>query len=228
MTIIEKIQALLAKANNTACTEQEAQAFNAKAHELMLKYNIERAQLDTQEKQIERGHVTLEVQRRPWSENVLSGITKLYYCKWYSTAKGRTHTITIIGEKHNLAMCHAICVMVLRSIQVEARRTGLGRSFMNGAGSEVYRRCCEMYDAAHHFLPGAAQQALLTNQNARALVALTTTEAQGNQDYMARVLNVRLRVRKSAGPKALNSDAFFRGVDHGAKQQLRRNLLGNG
>lgn len=227
--ILKNIQALLNKASNAGCTPEEAQAFNAKAHELMTKYNIERSALNTTEKQIERGHVEITVQRRPWSESVLIGITKLYYCTWFSRKTGRTDTITIVGEQHNLAMCYAILLMVLRSIQAEARRTGLGRSFMNGAGSEVYRRCAEMFDATH-VLPasGAGPQRLLGSDHARALVVLNDTERAGNRDYMARVLQVNLRPKKSTGAKALKSDAFYRGVAHGATQQLRRNLLGNG
>jgi hypothetical protein len=42
----KKIAAMLAKSSDTSVSEHEADAFNRKAHELMTKYNIERAELD--------------------------------------------------------------------------------------------------------------------------------------------------------------------------------------
>lgn len=228
--MIKKIEALLAKANNTACTEEEAQAFNAKAHELMVKYNISRATLQEAGKKVERGHMTLEVQRRPWSESVLMGITKLYYCTWYSTSKGRSHVITIVGEKQNLAMCHAIAVMVLRSIQQAARLNGGGRSFMTGAGSEVYRRCAEMYAAAHSSTLVSASPApgLITRAQSGALVALDTQERTENREYLASILKVNLKPARSTGPQIRDINSYRDGVAHGKTVQLRRNLLGHG
>lgn len=228
-SMIAKIKALLAKANNTACTEQEAAAFNAKAHELMLKYNIDRAILDEGVKAI-RGHLTLEVLLRPWAAACLQGITKLYYCTYYSQTKGRGHTITIVGEEQNLAMCHAICLMVLRSIQTAARVNGGGRSFMTGAGSEVYRRCAEMYAAAHSstLLHASEPQKLLSRAQSGALVVLDNAERIGNAEYIRDTLGIgAMRQRRSTGAKIKNANAYMQGVDHGSKVQLRRNLLGS-
>src|SRR2546423_11457106 len=47
--ILAKVRKLLAKAENEACTQAEAEAFTAKAAELIAKYGIDRALLaDTQ------------------------------------------------------------------------------------------------------------------------------------------------------------------------------------
>lgn len=224
---VEQIKKLLAKANDTSCTEQEAAAFNAKAHELMLKYNVDRATIEAVKAAI-RKHMTLEVQLRPWSQAILGGITKLYYCTYFSTTKGRAHTITIIGEEQNLAMCHAICVMVLRSVVQAARLNGGGRSFMTGAGYEVSRRCAEMYAHAHGALPSNASgaQALLSSSDRNALVVLADSEKKSNHDYIEFTLNIKgLRPRQSKGPKVRDASAFAQGVAHGNTVQLRRNLL---
>ena len=231
--IKRKITAMLAKANNTAVTEAEAEAFNKKAHELMAKYNIARSELES-EKEVERVHLTLDVQLRPWSTYVLAGITKLYYCKYFSQkldAKGRQHRITIIGEKQNAAVCHAIAVMVLRSIQTAARQAGDGRSFMTGAGMTVHQRCMEMYAAAHSTLPSAtanmSEAARLEHQrDAKALTILETKEQDGNALYIQQNMGVKLGVRRSTGAKVSNLDSFGRGVAHRKSVQLRRNLLG--
>lgn len=222
-----KIAALLAKANNTAVTEAEADAFNRKAHELMTQYNVGRAELDVDEKAVERIHTVLSVQLRPWSAYILSGLTKLYYCRYFSQQVGRLHEITIIGEKQNVHVCHAIAVMVLRSVQQAARIDGGGRSFMTGAGLEIARRCAEMYAAVHNPLTGGDNKTHQISQarEANALIILARSEDDGNQDYIENKMGIHLRQRRSTGAKVRNAAAFGAGIAHGKTVQLRRNLL---
>lgn len=227
--IKRKIEALLAKANDTGATEAEADAFNRKAFELMTRYNIERSEIGA-EQPVERTHVELTVQLRPWSQAVLSGLTRLYYCTYFSTkldAKGRKHRITIVGEKQNALVCHAIAVMVLRSIITEARSLGDGRSFMTGAGYRVFERCREMTAYSQNIPEIASTKQLGHTTGGKALVALAQTEASGNQDYIANVMNIRLAKARASKPKVSSSDAYNRGREHGNKVQLRRNLLGH-
>lgn len=231
-SIKKKIAAMLAKANDTSVTEAEADAFNKKAHELMAKYNIARGELGPKEGPVERTALTMKVQLRPWSSYVLSGICKLYYCTYFSRkldAKGRQHQITIIGEVQNAAVCHAISIMVLRSIQTAARSAGDGRSFMTGAGMEVHRRCNEMYSAVHAVLgpTNVADETLRLqhNREAQALTIVAQGEARGNQDYIHEVLGVRLAKAKKSTAKVRDISAMERGRQHGASVQLRRNLL---
>jgi hypothetical protein len=222
-----KIQALLTKANDTSVTEAEADAFNRKAHELMLKYNIQRAELGDQEGPVERMHMTLEVQLRPWSQAVLAGITQLYFCRYFSQkqdAKGRSHKITLIGEKQNVMICHAIAVMVLRSIQMEARASGDGRSFMTGAGHRVMERCNEMTDYTRKAMK-LEQTKQIAGGSHNALVPLEQKEQQGNSDYISSVLNIQLRMRAASRPRVNSGEGYHRGREHGGKVQLRRNLL---
>lgn len=223
--IKRKIEAMLAKANDTGATEEEADAFNRKAHELMLKYNIERAELGSKEA-VERIHLTLEVQLRPWSQAVLYGITQLYFCKYFSQKldpKGRKHRITIIGEKQNASVCHAISVMVLRSIQQEARHVGDGRSFMTGAGYRVHERCEEMMDYSNR--TAQLPQTKLLGSAANALVVLKDEEQEANDNYVEDILHIKLITRKPRSAKVRDISAFDRGQAHGNKVQLRRNLL---
>lgn len=225
--IKRKINALLAKANDTSVTEAEADALNRKAFELMTKYNIERAELET-DQPVERTHIVLTVQLRPWSQAVLSGLTRLYYCTYFSRkldAKGRKHEITIIGEKQNAMVCHAIAVMVLRSIITEARKHGDGRSFMTGAGYRVFERCREMTEYSQNIPEIASTKQLGHTTTGNALVALAQSEANGNQDYIANVMGIRLAKARASKPKVTSSSAFQRGREHGSKVQLRRNLL---
>lgn len=225
--IKRKIAAMLAKSSDTSVSEHEADAFNRKAHELMTKYNIERAELEA-DQPVERTHIELTVQLRPWSQAVLSGLTRLYFCTYFSSkldAKGRKHRVTIIGEKQNALVCHAIAVMVLRSIQTEAARSGDGRSFMTGAGYRVFERCREMTAYAQNIPELANTKQLGNTTGGNALVVLAQTEASGNQDYIANVMGIRLAKARASKPKVNDGGAFSRGRAHGDKVQLRRNLL---
>jgi len=221
-SIRKKIEALLAQASDTSVGEAEADAFNRKAHELMLKYNIQRSDLGD-DAVVDRGHLTLEVQIRPWSTAVLAGISSIYYCDFYSEPldyKGRKHKVTIIGEKHNVMVCHAIAMMVLRSIQTEARATKGGRSFMTGAGYRVHERCQEMMDYAER-----APQVEDSSSSQNTLVVLREDEQEGNSAYIEDTLGVKLVKRRSSGAQVNNADAYSQGRAHGGKVQLRRNLL---
>lgn len=209
-----RIKALLAKANDTAATVAEAQAFNAKAYELMEKYNLERSSVESVD-EAKRTHLTLKVQVRPWSQAVLVGVTHLYFCKCFWEVQGRSHIVTVVGEESNAAICHAILVMVLRAIQQEAKSTGGGRSFMNGAGYQIQARCLEMRPT-HQVTHG--------NPSSNALVVVGNQEAEGNQEYMASVLKVRPKAHK-ARPKALSSHQVQRGREYGDSLPLTNRLL---
>lgn len=218
-SIKERIRKLLAKADNTACTVEEAQSFNDKAFELMAKYNLDRATVE-KDKEAVRNHKTLTVVIRPWSSAVLHGLSHLYYCKWYYTRMGRSDEVTLVGEESNVAVCHAIAVMVLRAIQQEARSTGLGRSFMNGAGSTIYQRCLEMRPKS--ILP--AQQ----TSDSRALVVLGDKEDVENKQYIAKLTGGNLRSARSTGAKARSATGVAAGAAFGRTLPLRNNLLGRG
>lgn len=214
----ELIRKLLAKADNTACTIDEAKAFNDKAHELMARYNLDRASVSEADRETIRTHKTLSVLIRPWSTAVLQGLCHIYYCKWfYRQETQRSHLVTIIGEESNVAVCHAIAVMVLRAIQQEAR--GHGRSFMTGAGSEILKRCLEMRPINR--IASAA-----TDSSSTALMVLADDEARGNQQYLEEVLGARVKRARTTGPRVTSAAGYEAGRSYGSTLPLRQNLLG--
>jgi hypothetical protein len=215
--IKDRIRKLLAKADNTACTVEEAKAFNDKAFELMEQYNLDRSTVAEQERETVRTHKTLQVLVRPWSTAVLQGLCHLYYCKWlYKQETARIHTVTIIGEEQNVAICHAIAVMVLRAVQQEARFTGLGRSFMTGAGAEILNRAMEMRPI---------NRIAATTGQGQALMVLADDEKRGNDDYLANVLGTRVKPARKSQARISSAEGFHRGKAYGATLPLSRNLL---
>lgn len=217
-SIKERIRKLLAKADNTACTVEESKAFNEKAYEMMAKHNLERADLAQGEAEIIRTHRELQVLVRPWSNSILHGLCHLYYCSWYyNRGTSRTDTVTIVGEENNVAVCHAIAVMVLRAVQQEARFTGLGRSFMTGAGHAIYNRCLEMR-------PKPTLAAPAGSGGGTALVVLADTEKAGNKAYIEQKVGKLKKAKKSrARPKS--AIGLEKGRTFGNTVHLRGNLL---
>lgn len=229
-SIKDKIRKLLAKADDTSVTVEEAQLFNNKAHELMERYNLDRAMLGTgKAKEAVRTHLTFTTMIRPYSSAIIQGITKLYYCKAFFSSldrKGRKHEVTLIGEEHNVAVCKAICIMAIRAVEAEARSTGLGRSFMTGAGHRIYQRCLEMYQGTHGLVTKAAPTLQLTKDQSTALVVHSQSETQGNNEYVETVLKIRLGKARSSKPKVRDAGGYHAGQRFGDTVNLRSNLIG--
>lgn len=217
-----KIQALLAKANDTSVTVEEAQAFNAKAYELMEKYNLDRATVEGHDNS-KRTHLTLVTTLRPWNTSILAGLTHLYFCKWYYTPYGRKHTITIIGEESNAAVCHAIAIMVLRAVEGEAKRTGGGRSFMTGAGYTIHSRCLEMRPQAAP--AGTISTNATSGTTPNALVSLEQKEKTGNDLYMENELGIKNLRRTTSKPRVNSHSSLAAGVEYGKSVQLSNRML---
>jgi hypothetical protein len=217
----ERIRKLLAKGNNTACTVEEARAFNDKAYELMAKHNLERADVAAKEEAIRRTHMELQVLKRPWSSYILHGLCHLYLCKWVFTRSGGRgpDTITIIGEESNVAVCHAVAVAILRAVQQEAKRHAGGRSFMTGAGDAIWRRCYEMRPQTSLAAP--------KETTGRALMVLEEQDKVGNQEYSDKLFG-KLRPGRKSSPKIKSAEKLAAGQRFGNSVNLRGNLLGNG
>lgn len=209
--IRDRIAKLLAKGENTACTVEEAEAFNAKAFALMQEYNIERSELSSVEAKIARTHRTLTVQKRPWSAFILHGLCNMYNCKWVFRAIGRTHEVTLIGEEAAVATCHAIAIMVLRAAQTEARRAGDGRSFLNGAGNRIYIRCMEM---ANPEVSGS-----------RALIVLGEQDRLANEAYAKELFGHIAAAKKARTITIRDAESFSRGDRFGATVSLQSKQL---
>jgi hypothetical protein len=123
--------------------------------------------------------------------------------------------ITLIGEESNVAMCHAVAVMVLRAVQSEARITGGGRSFMTGAGSVIVQRCRDMRPVTS-IAPAAS--------TGGALMVLGNKERVANNEYMLKLFP-NVRPGKASKPRISSAGGFERGTAFGASVNLRANLL---
>lgn len=211
----ERIRKLLAKADNTAVTVEEAKAFNDKAFELMAKYNLDRAMLVTEEK-TSRTHKELQVVVRPWSASILHAVAELYICKWFYVRHGRMDTITLVGEETTVTVAHAIAVMILRAVQQEARRTGGGRSFMTGAAIAIRNRVRDLV---------LENKKTMDRVNAAGQMnALVVVDDAENTEYIERLVG-KVKVKKGGKAKVNDAAALAAGHAFGQSLPLRQGQL---
>lgn len=213
----DKIRKLLAKADNTAVTVEEAKSFNDKAFELMAKYNLDRAMLVTAEK-TSRTHKELQVVVRPWSNTILHSICDLYMCKWFYKRFGRMDTVTLVGEETTVTVAHAIAVMILRAVQQESRRTGGGRSFMTGAAIAIRRRVSDLI---------LENKMTMDKVNAAGQMnALVVVDDAENKEYIENLVGGKLKVVKGGKAKIKDAAALAAGHEFGQSLPLRQGQLG--
>ncbi len=212
----DKIRKLLAKADNTAVTVEEAKSFNDKAFELMAKYNLDRAMLVTEEK-TSRTHKELQVVIRPWSNAILHAVADLYMCKWFYRRNGRMDTVILVGEETTVTVAHAISVMILRAVQQESRRTGGGRSFMTGAAFSIQRRVQDIQLESKKTRDMADAR---TQMNA--LIVMDQAE---NKAYIDELTGGKLKVAKASKAQVRSALDYMAGHEFGESLPLRQGQI---
>lgn len=234
MAIEETIKKLLAKAERTDSTA-EADAFFAKAEELMLKYGLEflANERDEPVKELPTTLV-IKVTGTYWREqvNLSAAVAAGFSCKVFysSTYEGNTHTkpngarITLVGFPSDLEMASALftslnlnMALTCRSYVRTAVKTSyssrhvLTRSFMSGFSSTVHSRLL----ATKRRVRDAAEPSLLP--------VLASRESQV-QDYMS---TFRTRAARSAH-RDHDYHAGRAGGDAASRADLGGSALGGG
>lgn len=119
---LDTIRKLLAKAERAA-TPQEAEAFSAKAQELMLRYAIDEAMLGTKQQSTDKigfRQIVVRFYPRP-KVSLLSGIAKAFGAKAiYMPGKGNSSSLTveIFGWESDLALIQTLYA----SLEIQAMR----------------------------------------------------------------------------------------------------------
>lgn len=165
LTTEERIQKLLQKAETT--TPAEAEALTAKAEELMLKYGIDRAIINSrstgEKERIERLHIPLKGIYAMAYESMMSSIVwaygggeiKSYYTQW----KQSDVTLTIVGFENDVAQLKVL----LASLQLQAvvaletwwkspQRSDDGITFLTNAPNTLVKKPMEKFKARRQFI----------------------------------------------------------------------------
>ncbi|WP_298981498.1 DUF2786 domain-containing protein [uncultured Roseibium sp.] len=134
--ITKRIRALLAKAAGTS-NVHEAEAFAAKAHELLAKHNLALADLAEEDAPDREVWETPQGVPDAWARNIWVAVATTYFCKPLEAEAGSKRFIQLIGAPHNVAVTVEMSKYLIHTVRRLAKRhsaaSSLRRSFCNGA-----------------------------------------------------------------------------------------------
>ncbi|QYG93938.1 DUF2786 domain-containing protein [Iamia sp. SCSIO 61187] len=201
--VLEKVRALLAKAESTTF-EAEAQAFTAKAHELMTRHSLEHVLVTAPEE-----HTDRPVARRfciddPYADarsHLLSAIAEA--CRGKAVLLGGLQMVTVVGFASDLAEVDVLFTSLLVQAQTalgqlardsapgsRERSRGFRSSFLRGFAQRIGDRLLSA---------GAATVADLDRSAGGALVPVLAQRRTAVDQHVAE-MHPHLRTKRSAGP----------------------------
>lgn len=131
---MRRIRALLAQAEDPAATPAEAEAFSAKAHEMMVRYSIDHAMIEatkpgTRETPIVRSFPAEQGYGKP-KMFLLAGIAKAFATNVVRRQKGDVITVEIIGFESDLDFIDTLYTsLLLQGTSALAKQPRSDRSF---------------------------------------------------------------------------------------------------
>jgi hypothetical protein len=158
-SIINKIKALQAKAQDSSCTENEQAAFAAKVSELLTKHNLDREVLNSVSvEDLVKSETLSKNLVHPWRANLGNAVAQLYFCKMLiitvspttatSNAKKR---LMFFGKDHNRVVAISMFEHFEKTIKRLAteKYTSKGDidAFERGCGLALASRILEVYDS---------------------------------------------------------------------------------
>lgn len=186
--IIKTINALLAKSRDAAVTEAEAEAFVEKAHELLEKYNLAMADLESHGEAVADKPIIRMVNEyhKQWETVIHHQVANLYFCKLWRhpfiyTAKkdGRKYSLlghTYAGREHNVEIAISMVKYLTDTVKrLTAKHDGNRTDFAKGCAYRLAARIKELAEKKRK-----EQAGVVSN-----LPALYVSEDSRNLSFMA-------------------------------------------
>lgn len=199
--ILARVRGLLAKAEDPACTPEEAEAFSAKAEQLIAKYAVDVALLEA--KAEHRGAPTLRKypSQDPYGKpkvTLLTGIAVTHSCK--TVRHTRDNSTTVFGYQSDLDLVDLLYTSLLLQAQNALNHAPRGdrsfrTSFWYGFASRVYQR-----------LEEAKRTAETTSEPGTALVLRDRMD-----DVSAAVREAFPRLRSSSAGRVSDRSGYYSG-----------------
>ena len=113
MTLIEKIRALAAKANDAACTEEEAASYAAKVQELLVENNLSEDVLNisVRQEKISKTYVRTPYNHM-WRFQMAAAIADVYFCKAFKHENIMVNSPIFLWEKSTIYKSQLICSII--------------------------------------------------------------------------------------------------------------------
>jgi len=218
--VLNKIQKLLALANDLRGNETERDTALRQAYALMAKHNLELADLEAHGRKIEEQRInfTNDSWSWTWARQTSQIVAKLFFCKYYTSYKinGTQCRHHFVGRESNAVTAAAMANWIVNAILKEGRaiykqNTAPGtRAFAIGAMHKLHQRVEEIIKQT---------QAEATPGNALVLANLYITEADANEE----LLPDNLKTCKARNSK-VDANAYARGMAYGAGINLNSQI----
>lgn len=133
--LLERVRALLAKAEDEGVTPDEAEAYTAKASELMARYGIERAQLGALHPESDKPADKFFDVGNPWGDvkkHLLAGLAMALRCQCVQTHRENGGRLHVFGYQSDIERAE----MLWTSLQVQMARA-LARQYVPGSGGDA-------------------------------------------------------------------------------------------
>lgn len=185
--ILDRLSKLLALAQNSGATENEAEVALAMAHKMMAKHNL--SLLDIEQRSTGAGtpaglrvgelRWTVPTSRK-WAAIVLQAAALVHYCRVVQMGSG-SRNYMIVGTAENCQASQMIAMHCIESMIKASKPYGHGsNSFLVGAALGLLGK-------ANHILAQANGEA----GSGKDLIVLQNTLQQRNQDYLNKLGGVR-------------------------------------
>jgi uncharacterized protein DUF2786 len=223
---LERIRKLLAKAEDPAVTEAEAEAYNTKAAELVARYGIDQAMLAAAGANDEIGTLKIPISD-PYSRDKASLLTSVAYplrCRTLLHRLGqKVESVTVFGYHSDLGRVELLFTSLLLQASTQLTRVRPD-GFFPGESLAAYRRTWlhGFARAVHERLSLAEQEAVRTaTSGARSAELVVRDRAQ----MVQHAFDTEYGDLRSAAPRRLSGSGYLDGHDAGTKANLDPSAL---
>lgn len=233
--VLLRVKKMMTLANDAAATEGERDNALRMAHATLAKYNLTMTQADSASSEEKRQQGEMTALNYPWVATVASAIANLFFCNMFMIKprgnQNRNQQIFFVGKASNVFTAQEMSKYVIESIMKEGRNAAKAageagggtfwRSFCKGASHRLHSRCKEIRAAAEKAPP------VMSSGTSLVLSSLYESERQANADFIARVLNLRLK-SGSGRERGSSHDAYQQGRAYGDRVGLSPQVRGGG
>ncbi|HEY3471352.1 MAG TPA: DUF2786 domain-containing protein [Amycolatopsis sp.] len=222
---LERIRKLLAKAEDPAVTEAEAEAYNQKAAELVARYGIDQAMLAAAGASTDEIGTLKIPMNDPYSRDKASLLTSVAYpmrCRTLLHRYGqKVESVTVFGYHSDLGRVELLFTSLLLQATTQLTRVRPG-GFFPGESLAAYRRTWlhGFARAVYDRLSNAEQEAVRTAVQGSAELVVRDRAQMVQHAFDAEFGDLR-----SAAPRRLSGSGYLDGHDAGTKANLDPSAL---
>jgi len=223
---LERIRKLLAKAEDPAVTEAEAEAYNKKAAELVARYGIDQAMLAAAGASDEIGTLKIPM-NDPYSRDKASLLTSVAYplrCRTLLHRYGqKVDSVTVFGYRSDLGRVELLFTSLLLQASTQLTRVRPD-GFFPGESLAAYRRTWlhGFARAVHERLSHAEEEAVRTAAPGERSAELVVRD---RAQMVQHAFDEQFGGLRSAAPRRLSGSGYLDGHDAGTKANLDPSAL---